>query len=49
MGPMAPDHGLRGFLATSSWINVIAYGLVALLLIIVTHGRLGYQPADQGA
>ena len=43
-GVPVPDQGVRGFLATSSWINVIAYGLVALLLIVVTRGRLGYQP-----
>jgi len=42
-GVPVPDQGVRGFLATSSWINVIAYGLVALLLIVVTRGRLGYQ------
>jgi membrane protease YdiL (CAAX protease family) len=39
-----PQEGLAGFLATTSWINVIAYGLVALLLIAATRGRLGYQP-----
>jgi uncharacterized protein len=36
-----PTVGLAGFLSSTSWINVIAYGLVALLLIVATHGRLG--------
>jgi len=48
-GIAVPDHGLLGLLANTSWINVIAYGLVALLLIVLTRGRLGYQPSDQGA
>jgi uncharacterized protein len=26
------------------WINVIAYGVVAILLVIFTRGRLGYRP-----
>jgi membrane protease YdiL (CAAX protease family) len=42
-GLSAPSTGLSGFLATTSWINVIAYGLVALLLVIATRGRLGYR------
>jgi membrane protease YdiL (CAAX protease family) len=39
-----PTVGLAGFLASTSWINVIAYGIVALLLIVATRGRLGYSP-----
>jgi uncharacterized protein len=39
-----PKLGLGGFLASTGWINVIAYGLVALLLVIATGGRLGYRP-----
>ena len=42
-GLQPPQVGVAGFLATSNWINVIAYGLVALLLIVATRGRLGYQ------
>jgi membrane protease YdiL (CAAX protease family) len=42
-GLQPPQEGVAGFLATTSWINVIAYGLVALLLIVVTRGRLGHQ------
>jgi membrane protease YdiL (CAAX protease family) len=45
---VVPEHGVRGFLANTSWINVIAYGLIALLLIALTRGRLGYQ-AEQDA
>jgi membrane protease YdiL (CAAX protease family) len=46
-GVVVPDHGMLGFLANTSWINAIAYGLVALVLIIGTRARLGYQPANQ--
>jgi membrane protease YdiL (CAAX protease family) len=42
-GHQPPQEGAAGFLATTNWINVIAYGLVALLLIVATCGRLGYQ------
>lgn len=28
----------------SGWINLIAFGIVAALLLILTRGRLGYQP-----
>jgi hypothetical protein len=38
--------GLAGFLASTNWINVIAYGLVALLLVVATRGRLGQRPLD---
>jgi uncharacterized protein len=38
-----PQEGLAGFLASTNWINVVAYGLVALLLIVATRGRLGYK------
>jgi membrane protease YdiL (CAAX protease family) len=41
-----PELGLGGYLAASGWINVIAYGLVALLLIVATRGRLGYTPVE---
>ena len=42
-GLQAPTIGLAGYLASTGWINVIAYGLVALLLIGGTRGRLGYE------
>lgn len=29
---------------STEWINVIIFGLVALLLLIFTRGKLGYQP-----
>jgi membrane protease YdiL (CAAX protease family) len=45
-GLQLPTVGLAGFLASTSWINVIAYGLVALLLIVATHGTLGYRRAE---
>lgn len=28
------------------WLNVIAFGLAAILLVIFTRGRLGYQPEN---
>jgi membrane protease YdiL (CAAX protease family) len=36
-----PRTGVAGFLASTSWINVIGYGLAALLVIVLTRGRLG--------
>ena len=42
-----PTAGLAGYLASTGWINVIAYGLVALLLAVGTHGRLGYNMAER--
>jgi membrane protease YdiL (CAAX protease family) len=38
-----PTAGLAGFLASTSWSNVIAYGFVTLILIVATRGRLGYR------
>jgi uncharacterized protein len=46
-GLQLPTVGLAGFLASTSWINTIAYGLVVLLLIVATRGRLGYQPYQE--
>jgi membrane protease YdiL (CAAX protease family) len=43
-GLQEPAVGLAGYLASTGWINVIAYGLTALLLIVATRGRLGYRP-----
>jgi membrane protease YdiL (CAAX protease family) len=48
-GLAEPEHGVGGYLAATGWINVIAYGLAALLLIVATRGRLGYRPADGSA
>lgn len=46
-GIVLPTTGWMGGLAASSWLNVIAYGLAALILILLTRGRLGYQePAE---
>ncbi len=36
-----PTVGLQGFLVSTGWINVIAYGLFALVLVVGTRGRLG--------
>ncbi|HSL30945.1 MAG TPA: type II CAAX endopeptidase family protein [Anaerolineales bacterium] len=40
------DVVLSGWLKVldSGWINLIAFGMVAALLLIMTRGRLGYQP-----
>jgi uncharacterized protein len=46
-GLQVPTVGLAGFLASTSWINVIAYGLVALLLILATGGRLGDRTVSE--
>ena len=43
-GMEPPTVGLAGFLASTGWINVIAYAVVALILIAATRGRLGYRP-----
>jgi uncharacterized protein len=36
-----PQQGLAGWLIGEGWLNVIAYGVVALVLIALTRGRLG--------
>ena len=40
------DVELSGWLKVldSGWINLIAFGIVAVILVIVSRGRLGYQP-----
>ena len=40
------DVVLYGWLKVlnSGWINLIAFGIVAVILVIVSRGRLGYQP-----
>jgi membrane protease YdiL (CAAX protease family) len=45
-GLLEPTAGLAGYLAATGWINVIAYGLAALLLIAATRRRLGYRPGE---
>lgn len=42
-----PTHGIAGSLISTGWINVIAYGIVALLLVVGSRGRLGYNSAAQ--
>lgn len=48
-GTPIPTSGVAGFLASTGWVNVIAYGLVALVLVVATRGRLGYRPASTGS
>ncbi len=51
-GLQEPQTGVAGFLSTTTWINVIAYGLAALLVIVLTRGRLGAStpsPRDDGS
>jgi uncharacterized protein len=38
-----PESGWLGYIAAHQWLNVIAFGLAALLLIVATRGRLGYR------
>jgi uncharacterized protein len=38
-----PLDGWVGALVNGGWLNVIAFGAVALLLIVLTRGRLGYD------
>jgi membrane protease YdiL (CAAX protease family) len=40
--------GLAHALFYDRWSNVIAFGAVALLLIVLSRGRLGYQPQQNG-
>jgi uncharacterized protein len=47
-----PTLGWIAYIVDHGWINVIAYGLAAALVLILTRGRLGYRaqtaeyPAD---
>lgn len=45
---LVPAHpslsGLAHAIYYDNWNNVIAFGVVALLIILFTRGRLGYQP-----
>jgi membrane protease YdiL (CAAX protease family) len=40
-GLVLPESGLAGWLVGDGWINVIAYGAAASLLVALTRGRLG--------
>jgi membrane protease YdiL (CAAX protease family) len=39
-----PEAGLAGWLVGDGWLNVLAYGSAALLLVALTRGRLGLTP-----
>jgi membrane protease YdiL (CAAX protease family) len=45
-GLVPHDVALSGWLKIleSGWLNLIAFGTVAVILVIVSRGRLGYQP-----
>jgi membrane protease YdiL (CAAX protease family) len=40
-GLALPQTGLAGWLLADNWLNVLAYGAAALLVIALTRGRLG--------
>jgi hypothetical protein len=42
----APQPGLAGWLIDSGWLNTLAYGLVAVALVVATRGRLGRRMSD---
>lgn len=42
-GQTLPRDGVAGLLVGDGWLNVLAYGVVALLLVALSHGRLGQQ------
>lgn len=45
-GLAVPDQGVSGWLIESGWLNTIAYGAAALLLLALTRGRLGAGATD---
>ena len=47
-GLQEPRAGVAGFLIATNWINTIGYGLAALLLVVLTRGRLGASTASDG-
>ena len=47
-GLQEPRAGVAGFLTSTTWINVIGYGLAALLLVVLTRGRLGASTLSGG-
>jgi membrane protease YdiL (CAAX protease family) len=44
-GLATPETGLVGYLVGHGWLNVIAFGLAAALVVVLTRGRLGYRPS----
>ncbi len=40
-GIALPQSGLSGWLIGDGWLNVLAYGATALLLVALTRGKLG--------
>ncbi len=46
VAPALPLDGLLGTLDKGGWIGAIAFGVVALVLVTVTRGRLGYRQAS---
>lgn len=40
---VVPTSGRVAYLVENSWLNVIGFGLAAVLLLILTRGRLGYR------
>jgi uncharacterized protein len=47
-GLALPEAGLAGWLIGDGWINVLAYGATALLLLALTRGRLGAAAPSVG-
>jgi membrane protease YdiL (CAAX protease family) len=43
-----PETGWLGYIAAHQWLNVIAFGIAAVALVVATRGRLGYK-VDQTA
>lgn len=43
-GLAVPQAGLGAWLIDSGWLNALAYGFAALLLVALTSGRLGASP-----
>jgi membrane protease YdiL (CAAX protease family) len=48
-GLVLPESGLAGWLVTDGWLNVLAYGTAALLLVALTRGHLGAGPGGSAA
>lgn len=48
-GLAVPETGWAGYIVGHGWLNVIAFGLAALLVVVLTRGRLGYRPSVIGA
>lgn len=48
-GAALPQDGLAGWLIGDRWINAVAYGIMALLIVAMTRGRLGATRAEHEA